>query len=154
MEGPGVSPDYGNPTRTHTEEDQAERSGQAESSGKGGFGGLPGCYSATRPCATNAQRKHVQTKRDLPPATQRDVGFALIFLGSGRYCGARKNLRLLLMIRYFDRTLIIAHEDEGKLVVLTTLASAGPSTCYTRIAFKIYATWHYKSTIFFEILQN
>ena len=28
--GLGVSPDYGNPTRMHAEESQAERSGQAE----------------------------------------------------------------------------------------------------------------------------
>jgi hypothetical protein len=35
----GVSPDYGNPTRTHAEEVQAERSGQAERSEDGRFGG-------------------------------------------------------------------------------------------------------------------
>jgi hypothetical protein len=39
--GSGVSPNYGNPTRTHAEEGQAERSGQAKRCGKGGFGGLP-----------------------------------------------------------------------------------------------------------------
>jgi hypothetical protein len=32
---PGASPDYGNPTRTHAEEGQAERSEKRE------FGGLP-----------------------------------------------------------------------------------------------------------------
>jgi hypothetical protein len=37
----GVSPDYDNPTRTHAEEGQAERGGQAERSGEGGIGGLP-----------------------------------------------------------------------------------------------------------------
>jgi hypothetical protein len=39
--GSGVSPDYDNPARTHAEEDQAERSGESECSGEGGFGGLP-----------------------------------------------------------------------------------------------------------------
>jgi hypothetical protein len=37
--GSGVFSDYGNPTRAHAEEGQAERSGQAARSGEGGFGG-------------------------------------------------------------------------------------------------------------------
>jgi hypothetical protein len=37
----GVSPGYDNPTRTHAKEGQAERSCQAERSGKGGFGVSP-----------------------------------------------------------------------------------------------------------------
>jgi hypothetical protein len=36
--GSTAYPDYGNPTRTHAEEGQAERSGRAERSGEGGGG--------------------------------------------------------------------------------------------------------------------
>ena len=37
----GVSPGYGNPTRTHAEKGQAERNGQAERSGEGRVRGSP-----------------------------------------------------------------------------------------------------------------
>jgi hypothetical protein len=39
--GLGVSPGYGNPTRTHAENGQLERSGQVERSKEGGFRDLP-----------------------------------------------------------------------------------------------------------------
>jgi hypothetical protein len=40
-ESSGVSPDYGNPNRTHAEEGLAERNGQAERSGDGGSKAMP-----------------------------------------------------------------------------------------------------------------
>jgi hypothetical protein len=52
----GASPDYGNPSRTHAEEDQAERSGQAERCDKGWSGVSPGCDSGTRPFSKEAKR--------------------------------------------------------------------------------------------------
>jgi hypothetical protein len=54
--GSGVPPDYGNPTCTHAEEGQAERSGQDERSGEGGFGGLPRLrHNTARPRAEESQ---------------------------------------------------------------------------------------------------
>jgi hypothetical protein len=53
--GSGVSPDYGNPTRTHPEKDQAEHIGKAKCSEKGGGSGVSPGYDTT-------QHAHAQKK--------------------------------------------------------------------------------------------
>jgi hypothetical protein len=58
--GSGVSPDYGNPTRTHAEEGQVKRSGKAERSEEGGFGGLPRLrHNTARPRAEESQAQRL-----------------------------------------------------------------------------------------------
>ena len=52
----GSPPDYSNPTRTHAEEGQAERSGQVKRSAKGGSGASPIWDSATCRYAKEAKR--------------------------------------------------------------------------------------------------
>jgi hypothetical protein len=62
----GVSPDYDNPTRTHAEKGQAERSGQAGRRGQGGVQGSPRLRQPT----SHARRRRPSGQAELPTTTQ------------------------------------------------------------------------------------
>ena len=93
--GSGVSPDYGNfdsnPTRTHAEEGQAERSGQAELSGNRD----PLDFNSNQRSAKNSKNKRTKTSR---LHYKEAVALLWFSLGSRCLCVARENIRFLLII--------------------------------------------------------
>jgi hypothetical protein len=58
-----VFTDYDNPTRTRAEEGQAECSGKADRSGKGGFGVSPDCDSTQHAHAQKKAKRSCEAER-------------------------------------------------------------------------------------------